>query len=454
MATHTGRLITRRRWLEAAGAGVLGVGAATSALLRAAAEVFGVQDAYTPPSEQDGGRRLGDPGDLGVDVARLRDATDYHDTSPVTTSRSGALVVIYQGHLIHESYVTGKDDGPQPWTARSCNDMKSSTKSVFGTAVGVFLDEYKSRVNLDSYLVGSSREESLVPQIWDREVTDSRKTRIKLKHTISMTSGHESRELWVPSSSRQRYPGYSGPFQMYEYCFGWWHFDGIPDHHMLMFEPGSAFNYSNYGLEQTALAIRNMSGEEVGPYLYDRVLGPIGMPRGIRDNQYRDMPYADDRELNFASEPGWGTGGSEGCDAYGSDMSANPYGYNSIAGSTFQCTARDFARLGYLWLNKGRWGSRQLVPEAWMQIATNRFVRDDGGTPNPYGYTFWINDDTDGVPTDTFMSRGHNQNHSHVIPSLDLVVVRQDNDNRRNVDGQPFSTVLLQKIVAAIDASA
>ena len=105
-------------------------------------------------------------------------------------------------------------------------------------------------------------------------------------------------------------------------------------------------------------------------------------------------------------------------------------------------------------MNKGRWGSRQLVPEAWMQIATSRFVRDDGGTPNPYGYTFWINDDTDGVPTDTFMSHGHNQNHSYVIPSLDLVVVRQGNDNRRNVDGQPFSTVLLQKIVAAIDASA
>jgi CubicO group peptidase (beta-lactamase class C family) len=266
-----------------------------------------------------------------------------------------------------------------------------------------------------------------------------------------MTSGHESREPWVPSSSRHLYPGYSGPFQMYEYCFGWWHFDEIPSHHTLKFEPGSDFNYSNYGLEQTALAMRNISGEQVGPYLYDRVLRHIGMPIGIRDNQFRDMPYSDDKELNFSNEPGWGTGGSEGCDAYGADKSESPYGYNSIAGSTFRCTARDFARVGYLWLNKGRWGSEQLVSEEWMKLATSRFVRDDSETPNNYGYTFWIMDELEDVPNDLFMSRGHNINHCYVIPSLDLVVVRQGNDNRRQTDdGRPFSTTLIQKIVASL----
>ena len=268
-----------------------------------------------------------------------------------------------------------------------------------------------------------------------------------------MTSGHESREPWLAPGTRHLYAGYSGPFQMYEYCFGWWHFDGIADHHTLRFEPGSDFNYSNYGLEQMALAMRNLSGEEVGPYVYDRVLGPIGMARGIRDNQYRDMPYFDGRELNFADDPGWGRGGSAGCDAYGADGSDSPFGYNSVVGSTFRCTARDFARLGYLWINEGRWEERQLVPADWLRLATRRFVRDNGETPDPYGYTFWIRDETDGVPTDLYMSRGHNQNHSYVIPSLDLVVVRQGNDNRSRVDGQPFSTTLIQKIIAAIPAN-
>lgn len=433
---------TRRRFLKRTGVGAIGLGWLGSG--------YSTDDEYVPPPESEGGWRLGDSGALGLDAARLRDAIEFHDTAPQTTSYGGALVVVYKGHIVGESYTTGAEGGPQPWTAETCNDMKSSTKSVFGTAVGVFLEEYSDRVNLDTYLVGSSRENSLVPQIWDRPLTDERKTRIKVKHVISMTSGHESREPWVPTTSRHLYPGYENPFQMYEYCFGWWHFDEVPSHHTLKFEPGTDFNYSNYGLEQLALAMRNVSGEEVGPYVYDRVLRHIGMPRAIRDNHYRDMPYSDDRELNFSGEPGWGRGGSTGCDAYGADGSESPYGYNSIVGSTFRCTARDFARLGYLWSNEGRWGGRQLVSEDWMNLATRRYVRDTGETPNNYGYTFWIMDDIENVPRDLFMSRGHNMNHSFVIPSLDLVVVRQGNDNRREIDGTPFDTTLIQKITAAI----
>ena len=61
-------------------------------------------------------------------------------------------------------------------------------------------------------------------------------------------------------------------------------------------------------------------------------------------------------------------------------------------------------------------------------------------------------DGIEGVPSDLYMSRGHNLNHSFVIPSLDLVVVRQGNDNRR-MDGEvSFSEELIRRIVAAIEA--
>lgn len=36
------------------------------------------------------------------------------------------------------------------------------------------------------------------------------------------------------------------------------------------------------------------------------------------------------------------------------------------------------------------------------------------------------------------------------LSSLDLVVARQGNDNRRSPDGTPFATTLIQKIVAAM----
>jgi CubicO group peptidase (beta-lactamase class C family) len=403
---------------------------------------------YFPPSEQGGGWRAGGPHALGVDAEKLDDAIRYHDNAVLTTSHGGALVIVHKGHIIGESYTTGTDGGPQPWTKHTCNDIKSSTKSVFGTAVGVFLEEYKDKVNLDTLLVGTSREDSLIPQIWDQPITDERKMRIKVKHVISMTSGHESSEPWLAPSPRHHRPGYSGSYQMYEYCFGWWYFEGVPAHHTLKFEPGAGFNYSNFGLEQMALAMRNISGEEVGPYVYDRVLDKIGMPAGILDNQYKEMPYISPKELNFSDEPGWGVGGSEECNAYGADRSASPYGYNSIVGSTFRCTARDFSRLGYLWLNMGRWGDLQLVPEEWMRQATSRFVQTNGEAHN-YGYTFWIQDEWEAVPKDTFMSRGHNLNHCYVVPSLDLVVARQGNEVNPRSESVLFVKNLIQKIVAA-----
>jgi hypothetical protein len=65
----------------------------------------------------------------------------------------------------------------------------------------------------------------------------------------------------------------------------------------LLFDPGTDFYYSNFGLEQFALAMR---GQRVGPYLYDRVLGKIGIARGVRDNEYRDVPYRRLTGLNFS----------------------------------------------------------------------------------------------------------------------------------------------------------
>lgn len=407
-------------------------------------------DIYPLP-EKESGWKVASPKSHGVNASKLADTIQYHDNAEYTKSHGGALIVVHHGEIIAESYTTGSEGGPQPWNRESCNDVKSSTKSVFGTGLGVFLDEYKDKVTLDSHLVGKSKEDSLIPQIWDQPLSDPRKKEIKVKNVISMTSGHASDEPWLAPSTRRHFKGYTGPYQMYEYCFGWWRFERVPDHHKLLFDPGYGFNYSNFGLEQMALAMRNICGEMVGPYIYDRVLNEIGMPIEVKENAYRDMVYNDPRELNFSDTPGWGVGGSKGCNAYGADRSESPYGYNTIVGSTFRCTARDFARLGYLWLRKGRWGDKQLVSEEWLKQATSRFRQENGDTHN-YGYTFWVQDTWENVPQDCFGSRGHNINDCYVIPSLDLVVMRMGNHNPPREERNNFVETLMTKIVEAIES--
>ena len=101
-------------------------------------------------------------------------------------------------------------------------------------------------------------------------------------------------------------------------------------------------------------------------------------------------------------------------------------------------------------MRKGRWGDQQLVPEDWIKLATSRFVRENGESPSDYGYTFWILDELENVPKDAFMTRGNNMNDCYVIPSLDLVVVRQGNNNGTVEERRQFRKAVIQNIVAAI----
>ncbi len=83
-------------------------------------------------------------------------------------------------------------------------------------------------------------------------------------------------------------------------------------------------------------------------------------------------------------------------------------------------TSRDFARFGLLYLNGGMWNDEQVVPPAWVAASL---------TPSPlndeYGYQWWLQDGIDtGLPEGTFAALGHDGQYIYVIPSLELVVVR------------------------------
>lgn len=96
-------------------------------------------------------------------------------------------------------------------------------------------------------------------------------------------------------------------------------------------------------------------------------------------------------------------------------------------------TSRDFARFGLLFLNGGKWDGEQVVPAEWVGESLT------GNEVNPgYGYQWWlIGRDGRGLPEDTFAALGHDGQHIYVIPSLDLVVVR--NGTYIKYDGPPVA---------------
>jgi CubicO group peptidase (beta-lactamase class C family) len=94
------------------------------------------------------------------------------------------------------------------------------------------------------------------------------------------------------------------------------------------------------------------------------------------------------------------------------------------AGSGIKMTATDLLRFGQLLLQRGRSGSRQVVPEAWIDAGTTPQFgwREQYGAQRgtTYGYLWWVAQPPATVAT---FAWGFGGQFAYVVPSLDLVVV-------------------------------
>jgi CubicO group peptidase (beta-lactamase class C family) len=95
---------------------------------------------------------------------------------------------------------------------------------------------------------------------------------------------------------------------------------------------------------------------------------------------------------------------------------------NYIASSYGWATARDWAKFGLLYLNKGNWNGEQLISEDWVNYTTKSTNTSQG----VYGAQFWLNagGHLPDVPKDLFFADGYQGQRVFIIPSKELVVVR------------------------------
>ncbi len=150
-------------------------------------------------------------------------------------------------------------------------------------------------------------------------------------------------------------------------------------------EPGTVFNYSSGDTMLLSGVIQQATGMPADEYLGQKMLDPIAMEKV---EWWRD--------------------------AVGQTL-----GY-----CCFDTTGRGYARFGQLYLQGGRWGGEQVIPEEWVEASWAPSPAFDG-----YGYQWWLDrpdpEDPDlaGFP-EVFSARGHDGQFTYVIPELDLVVVR------------------------------
>ncbi|HEX2445076.1 MAG TPA: serine hydrolase [Vicinamibacterales bacterium] len=102
-------------------------------------------------------------------------------------------------------------------------------------------------------------------------------------------------------------------------------------------------------------------------------------------------------------------------------LETDPYGNFLLTGYDYG-TARNWARLGLLYLQDGMWQGTRILPEGWSKFVS---------TPAPawkrpiYGGFFWINGEGDwNLPRDAYYMAGAGGQSVFIVPSHQLVIVR------------------------------
>lgn len=147
------------------------------------------------------------------------------------------------------------------------------------------------------------------------------------------------------------------------------------------FKPGTHFLYNTSATYMLSAIVQKATGEAVLDYLRPRLFGPLGIEK-----------------------PAWGT---------------SPQGV-TLGGYGLSIRTEDIARFGQLYLQKGNWRGKQLVPEAWVAAATARQT-SNGSNPRSdwdqgYGYQFWRS------RNGAYRGDGAFGQYCIVIPELDAVI--------------------------------
>jgi CubicO group peptidase (beta-lactamase class C family) len=124
-----------------------------------------------------------------------------------------------------------------------------------------------------------------------------------------------------------------------------------------------------------------------------------------------------------------------------------------IGGASMYASARDWMKLGLLYLNDGVHQGERILPEGWVKYATT--ASEPSLRTRAYGAQLWLNTPAPhqlfpGMPEDAYAFQGHFGQYVIVVPSLELVVVRMGMtyNGEQGFDKQ----ALLRGVVAALPA--
>jgi CubicO group peptidase (beta-lactamase class C family) len=119
-------------------------------------------------------------------------------------------------------------------------------------------------------------------------------------------------------------------------------------------KPGTHFRYNTAATFMQSAIVQKVSGQTVLEYLRPRLFEPLGIDKPAWDSNFEGI---------------------------------------NLGGYGLRVRTEDIAKLGQLYLQKGEWNGKQLLPAEWVELATSRQMSNgsdpDGDWDQGYGFQFW-----------------------------------------------------------------
>jgi CubicO group peptidase (beta-lactamase class C family) len=172
-------------------------------------------------------------------------------------------------------------------------------------------------------------------------------------------------------------------------------------------KPGTYWYYNNWDFNALGTIFEKLTEMTIAEAFKKRIAEALEM----QDFRLEDVSYAREPESIHAAYP-------------------------------FRLSARDAARFGLLYLRKGEWRGKQIVPKEWVRESTKPYSHLEAagvfGIYGGYGYMWWVAVNGKHFPSvdlreGAYSAQGLGGQYIVVIPYLNLVVVHRNNTDQMNI---------------------
>lgn len=256
------------------------------------------------------------------------------------------------------------------------NDTIQYEKYFRGYDQESIIPSFSMAKSVTSILIGCAIEDGLIPSVEEPitnyipELKKNGFEQVTIKHLLQMTSALKFNE------------GYFNPFGEAASFYYGRNLKREISKLKLKGKPGEKFEYNSGNTQLLGLVLeRALKTKTVTQYFQEKLWTPLEM-------EY-DGSWSIDKKKNGMEK-------------------------------TFCCInarARDFAKIGRLYLNKGNWNGKQIVSEKWVEESTK--IDTTAGSADFYQYQWWLPS-----PHGDFMAEGILGQYIYVNPSKNVIIVR------------------------------